>query len=363
MSAFDISSIDKNLTVETEIRRDGLCFYNVRRAPFDLYGFYNPTTEPDFKRLPDEIGKNVNSGVAHLYLHTAGGRVRFSTDSQNVAIDVKMFDIARYSHMTLCGTAGFDIYIDDPETGKSRYYKTFMPSYKMVDGYESKITFPDKKLRHITIHFPLYSGVHNLFVGLDEGSAVGHGMSYRPELPIVYYGSSITQGACASRPGNAYQNILSRMIGVDHLNLGFSGSGKAEPIICEYMAELPMSAFVSDYDHNAPTVEYLKDTHLFLYKTIREKNPALPYIMLSRPDYAGKADSAARRNVIRDTYLYAKAQGDEQVWFIDGEQIFNGAFEDICTVDTTHPNDYGFVKMAEVFLPILENIFGNTRKD
>jgi hypothetical protein len=100
-----------------------------------------------------------------------------------------------------------------------------------------------------------------LYIGLQEGAKVEGGLKYRSELPVYYYGSSITQGACSSRPGNAYQSIISRRQNLDFVNLGFSGSGRAEEIIANYMAEQKMLAFVCDYDHNAPNPEYLNDTH------------------------------------------------------------------------------------------------------
>ena len=177
---------------------------------------------------------------------------------------------------------------------------------------------------------------------------VGEGMPYRNQLPIVYYGSSITQGGCASRPGNAYQNIISRHLNMDFLNLGFSGNAKAEDAVTNYMADLPMLVFVCDYDHNAPNVEYLRSTHQKLYDTIRKKNPDVPFIMLSRPDFeCNLTDNRLRRDVIMETLLHARANGDKNIWFVDGSSLFRGQFGDACTVDGTHPTDLGFGLFAE----------------
>lgn len=138
---------------------------------------------------------------------------------------------------------------------------------------------------------------------------------------------------------------------MDHINLGFSGNGKAEDAIVAYMASLDMAVFVSDYDHNAPDVAYLEKTHCKMYQAIREKHPDVPYIMLSKPNYysyqrplAGTLKNRARRAVILDTFQYALAQGDENVYFIDGERLLPN---DACTVDALHPNDLGFYFMAE----------------
>ena len=233
---------DPNLNVKAGINRPDVRLYDVRQAPFQLYGFHTP-----FVRMPEEVARATSEGVLSLHRDAAGGRVRFSCDSKYVAIRAEFSDITRFSHMPLTGTAGFDLYIDDPVSGVSRYYKTFVPPYGMVDGYEQVIDFPDRRLRYFTIHFPSYSKVNRLFVGLQESAVVGEGLPYRDPLPIVYYGSSITQGACSSRPGVIYQNMVSRDLNLDYRNFGFSGHGKGEDAMIEYLASLPMLAFVSDY--------------------------------------------------------------------------------------------------------------------
>ena len=132
------------------------------------------------------------------------------------------------------------------------------------------------------------------------------------------------------------------------INLGFSGSGRAEDRIVDYMAGLSMSAFVSDYDHNAPNVAHLAATHCKMYQKIRAAHPEIPYIMISRVDFdCNYHENVARRDVILDTYRYARAQGDRNVYLIDGESVFRGRYIDMCTVDGVHPNDLGFALMAD----------------
>ena len=248
-----------------------------------------------------------------------------------------------------CG-CGFDMYIDCEDHPMSKYYGSFVPPYYCAQGYESVLDFPDRKKRYITINFPTYHNVDALYIGLADGSMVGEGKKYRVEKPAVFYGSSITQGGCASRPGNTYQAILSRRLDMNYINLGFSGNGKGEDLIVDYMANLDMCAFVSDYDHNASD-EILVVTHKKMYQKIREKHPDIPYIMMSRVDADsgsnGYSQTRLRRKIIHDTFAYALEEGDENVYFIDGEGIFRGPYEDCCTVDSIHPNDFGFLRMAE----------------
>jgi len=342
-----IQDIDKNLKVETNLKLDDICFYDARREPFRLYGLYNAKTEAEFKRLPDDVAQSTNQGVAALYKNTAGGRVRFSTDSSYVAVKAVMPGIGKLPHMPLSGSAGFDLYINDG--GKDVYFKTFMPPYDIKDGYESVIHFEDRRARNITIHFPLYSCVSSLYIGLQEDANVGEGAKYKYEKPVLYYGSSITQGGCASRPGNCYQNIISAKLGCDHINLGFSGSARGEDIIADYIASLDYSIFVCDYDHNAPSVEHLEKTHEKLFLKVREAIPEVPIVLVSKPDFdSNPTEIAKRRDVIYRTYMNALRRGDKNVYFIDGERLFKDENRDACTVDGCHPNDAGFVRMAEV---------------
>lgn len=340
---------DQNLVIETSIGEDDVQFYDVRREPFEVYGLYHYQTEPDFKRMPDDVAARVSDGVAKLARNTAGGRVRFCTDSRYVAIKAEMPMMCLMSHMAFTGSAGFDLYIDSPETGMSRFWKAFRPSADAKKGFESKVQFADRKQRWFTINFPSYSNVRNLYIGLQRDAKVGEGMKYRRELPVVYYGSSITQGACATHPGNAYQNMISRELGLDFLNFGFSGNGRGEDEMIRYLAALPMLAFVSDYDHNAPGTAHLAVTHRKLYEAVRAAHPDIPYLMITRTDdYSTYYDLRLdNRQAVLDNFRLAREQGDCNVYYIDGGEIFRGPHEDQCTVDGTHPTDIGFSLMAD----------------
>lgn len=339
---------DKNLVVETALGVNDVVFHSVKDDPFDIYGLYQPKAPGDFRRLPDDVAAGTNPGVVELYKHTAGGRVRFATDSPYVALRVKMPGVLKMPHMPLLGSSGFDLYLDNPVSSASRYFNSFMPPMDMQTGYESIIHFGSRKLRYITVNFPTYNPISELYIGLADGASLDHGMAYRDLAPIVYFGSSITQGGCSSRPGNTYQAVISRRFNIDHINLGFSGNGRAEGSIVDYMAHLPMCAFVSDYDHNAWDAAFLLKTHYPLYRAIRDANPDLPYIIISRPDFHADPAAPDRRGAAYDTYRRAREEGDRRVFWIDGESFFRGEYEDMCTVDTCHPNDLGFARMASV---------------
>ncbi len=126
-------------------------------------------------------------------------------------------------------------------------------------------------------------------LGFPEGITPEKPAPYRMEKPVLFYGSSITQGGCASRPGNCCSAMVSRLLDCMIWNLGFSGNAKGEAELAEYIANVPLGAMVYDYDHNAPSADHLERTHLPFLRTILEKQPELPVVIVSRPDYISAA--------------------------------------------------------------------------
>ena len=155
----DISKIDKNFTVQSELGKEDLVFHPTPSEKFAVYGVY--VENGQYRRLPEEIAKTVSEGVHELHAHTAGGRVRFKTDSPYVAIYAKMPVIYRMAHFAMCGSSGFDIYAD------GEFVKSFLPPVNMKDGYKSIYDFGSKQMRDITINMyappqhPRRKGVHS----------------------------------------------------------------------------------------------------------------------------------------------------------------------------------------------------------
>ena len=341
----DISKIDKNFTVQSELGKEDLVFHPTPSEKFAVYGVY--VENGQYRRLPEEIAKTVSEGVYELHAHTAGGRVRFKTDSPYVAIYAKMPVIYRMAHFAMCGSSGFDIYAD------GEFVKSFLPPVNMKDGYKSIYDFGSKQMRDITINMPLYSQVSELYIGLAADAEIEKADKYKIEKPIVFYGSSITQGGCASRPGTAYTSIVARHFDADHVNLGFSGNAKGEDEIADYIKGLDMSLFVYDYDFNAPSRDHLAATHERMFLKIREANPDLPILIMSKPRWKLEWGNLVRLDIIRKTYINAMERGDKHVYFIDGRDLMRIAQND-GTVDGTHPTDLGFFSMASEVIRVIE---------
>lgn len=354
----ELHLIDPNFALPA-VDTEGMVFRDIRETAADIYGLYQPRTNNIYCRLPQELADTVSPGVARLNRCTAGGRLRFRTDSQRIAIRVRQTGEKKASsHQTFINTSGFDLYLY--ENGNQRFWCSLIPPPDRTNGYEAMTKFTDRRMREFVMNFPAYDGVLELQLGLDEDAALEAGSHYRTEKPVVFYGSSITQGACASRPGNSYQNMLSRRLDFDYLNFGYSGNGRGEPVVAEYLASLNAAAFVVDYDHNAPNVDHLAATHEPFVRILREKHPNAPILLMSKTDIPRTEKAAEfthkRREVICATYEKLLQEGDRNIYFLDGQTIFAIHGGDSCTVDGTHPTDLGFMCMADAVYPILSKM-------
>ena len=334
-------------------------WYNALQEPFTLYGFCQTDDELKFRRVPAEVAKNTSPSIEKLGKESSGGRVRFSTNSPFIALRVKFQRVDRTRNQTLQFTAGFDLYVDG-EFG-SRFIRDFRMPYDLEDSYEDVIHLDREKMHSYTIYFPAHSVVECVEIGIKPDALLEeHRMPYRDIQPVIFYGSSIVHGISASRPSNTYTSMISRMLNIDFKNLGFSGAAKGEEALARWMATQQMSIFVCDYDHNALTVEHLEQTHYRLYEIFREKNPNTPYVMVTRPDYGTKESSQnfslQLRDVIMTSYLKARAKGDKNVYFIDGLSFHVIPHQYEMNVDSCHPNDAGFMRMANSIGTVIQHI-------
>lgn len=339
--------------VGLSVKEKDVVFYDVRQMPFQIYGLCNP--QINFHRMPDEVAERVSDAVALHNKSAAGGRIRFCTDSSYVAIRMKH---APYNYgapgISRQGQIGVDMYVE--KDGKDVYLGSFMPPVDMEEGYEGILHMHEQGMHQITLCMPYVKEIYDMQVGIKKGSVLEEHTPYKKEVPIVFYGSSITQGISASRPGNTYENFISRELDCNYVNLGFSGSAMGESEIAEYISGLSMSAFVMDYDHNAPDVMHLEKTHEPFFQIVREKNPNLPIILVTKPDAGLDEENLARRAVIQRTFLNARENGDEHVYFLNGYQLFPEHFHEDCTVDGCHPNDLGMFFMAEGIVKVLKEL-------
>jgi hypothetical protein len=328
-------------------------------APFEIRGLANPDESGKLYRVPESVFPMMSDSLSYLSKCTAGGRVRFKTNSPYIIVKVELMEGDKIMpHMPVTGISGVDLYAGSGEN--CRYKKTIIPPSHWVKEYDGVYytEISENKLEDITLNLPLYNGVDNIYIGLKDGSVVEAPLPYSVDKPVVYYGSSITQGGCASRPGNSFDAIVSRWLDCDHVNLGFSGNGFGELFMAEYIAGLDMSACVID-NFNIKDAEHIKTAHEPFFRTIRAARPDLPVVIISSPYYIPDTPVHAEyRAIVRQTYDNAVRAGDQNVYYIDGKTIYGSKDIDACTVDCVHPNDLGFMRMAETIYPVLKKVLG-----
>ena len=336
----------------------GQKFYKIPDSRFDLYGVFYDKDAGRFLRMPQDIADKVNPTVALLNGYTAGGRIRFSTDADRMSITVSCDVLNAYCHMPALGTGGFMLLEEKTgEDGRISYKMAaaFVPGHyanvsesKGPNGYTVEKYLPGEGMRDFILYMPTYNDIKELILGFPEGAKCQPGLKYRQDVkPVLYYGSSITEGGCSSRPDIPYQCFISRWTNTDFINLGFSSGALGEEVMAEYLASLDVSVFVCDYDHNAPNAGHLYKTHERLYRIFRKAHPTTPVIIMSKPDFDIDPTAPMRRQAVKATYDKAVSEGDENVYFIDGQSLFGETDRECCTVDSTHPNDIGFLRMAE----------------
>lgn len=341
--------------------------FDVRQEPFTLHGL--AAGEEGFARLPTTLFSQISEKLINLAYKTSGVRIRFSTDAPQMTLHMRLADTAFKTHMTPLSTAGAEIWQGEGHAmrrvGVVRPAAAGNVPFEALDGYalEQNVlcTIPlSGKKETVTIYLPIFAGVEKVEVELPAGMLPQPPSPYTITSPIVFYGSSITQGACAGRPSLTYPAIVSRALDADFLNLGFSGNALGEQEIAHYIATLKMTAFVMDYDHNAPTAEHLEKTHWPFFKIIRSAHPEMPILIISRPR-TGRSNELtdACRLVIENTYRMTRTAGDQQTMLLDGKDFFPPGEEDSCLMDFVHPNDYGFRLMSERVLSSLRSILAS----
>lgn len=360
-----ISKIDKNFK-DSEACPDIGKTYTLPCFPFTIHGgFYDKTD--GFISMPTEVAANISEKVVWGSHCSSGIRLTFSTNSTKLTLKVENPLPIFMKNMAFSSNSGFSL--EEKVGGRHKFVGMVTPPVEqdesdrvdLLRNYSMTFNLEGGKMRNYILYFPLYSAVKRLEITVDEEAEIKEFFGYKKDvLPIMYYGSSITQGASASRSDSTYQCMVSEKLNMDFINHGFSGNAFAETEMAEYLANNACSAFVCDYDHNAPSVEYLKNTHERLFKIFRAKQKDTPVIFLTKPDKHEKngidEERNARAEVIRATYENALKNGDKNVYFIDCRDVFPKDAVEYVTIDGVHPNDLGMYYMAKALIKVLKDI-------
>ncbi|MGI5817773.1 MAG: SGNH/GDSL hydrolase family protein [Armatimonadota bacterium] len=315
-----------------------------------------PETSPRLIRLPERYESRVRPPVWGLAKAPSGARIRFATDATALGIRAHFPRLGHMNNMPRVGQLGIDVYVD------GEYWRPVFPSGEDHDLEAVAFQGMPPGRREVCLYLGLYAPVELRAIGLSDGATVEPPAPFAVDGPVAYYGSSITQGGCASRAGMSYQAIVGRALNVDFVNLGFSGNGRGEPELAGAMAEIEASCYVIDFAVNCPTLEECEERYAPFLATLREARPETPIICVTpifstNEVLSSDAKQEPMREIIRAAVAERIAMGDRNIRLVEGCALL-GPDDREGLVDMTHPNDIGFLCMARGLRPHLQAVLG-----
>ena len=325
--------------------------------------------ESPYDRLPISYKEKVREPVWDLSKASAGITVRFHSNSTSINLKWTVLNDLDMPHMAATGIKGIDLYTK--YNNKWRYVTTAgalvgLKTYQnksipadSINEYELiKNMSPD--FREYKLFLPLYDGVTKLEIGIDNNALINKA-SPNPVKPIVFYGTSITQGGCASRPGMAHTNIISRKLDVDCINYGFSGNGRMEMPIVELISDIDASFYVIECLQNMDS-EQVRERVRPLVDMIRTKHPLTPIVLVENMMYTTAfLDQTIETTLIQENEALKNEfdkiikRGTPNIFYIKDNKDFLSDNEG--TVDGVHLTDLGFLRYADY---LIENFKKNS---
>ena len=358
----DIESLDRNFAPAAVA--GGQAWYDLLDFGLEGRGFTDTLTPYD--RLPANAQAIVRPAVWTLSRHSAGLCARFVTDATSMAVRWSLReDMQPMQHMAGTGVGGLDLYVK--VNSQWRRQGTARPS-QVRDNEEVLVSLESPMSsgrREFLLYLPLYSGVSRVQIGIPARASI-QSAPPRPECrskPLCFYGTSIVQGGCASRPGMAYPAILGRWLDRPSINLGFSGSGQAEVELAHLLAKIEAAVYVIDPLPNLYPHEVEERLSSFVRK-LRQLRPVTPIMLVESITYQegdplpGRVKRASVGNqALRRSFEQLQSEGIGNLHYLPGTGLLGDDGE--ATVDGTHPTDLGFYRMAQAMCPLLHSIIEN----
>jgi hypothetical protein len=318
-------------------------------------------TEAFYDRLPARAKSVVPAAVWSLGKRSAGLCVRFETNARKISARWTVVDDnLSMPHMPATGVSGLDVYVND--NGTWRWIGSGRPTGRSTQAVLAS-GIPEGTHEYM-VYLPLYNLTESLAIGVppDAGLSTANPRPGGRNKPVVFYGTSITQGGCASRPGMAHTAILGRRLDCPVINLGFSGNGKMDPEVAALLAELEAVAYVIDCVPNMSPEMITKRT-IPLVETLRKARPDTPIVLVEGIHYQSGAFLTDVRSGNERTNMALRAEYDRLVHkgvtglvYATGESLLGGDGE--ATVDGIHPTDLGFLRIADALEPALRQVMG-----
>ena len=334
---------------------DDVDWYDVKE--FGVEGKGWSETKKYFDRLPAKAEGFVRDQVWNLSRDSAGMCFRFVSDSPNIYVRYELSkESLSMTHMAATGHSGVDLYAQDG-MGIDRWVAVVRPGKQKMDTTLAKDLAPGS--RRYTLYLPLRNGVESLEIGVVRGQSFT-ALSPRNEKPIVFYGTSIMHGACASRPGMAFPSILGRRLRRPIINLGFAGNGRMEIEVGSLLVELNPCVFVIDClpNMNESTVS---QRAVPLVKKIRETHEKTPILLVEDRSFTSTRFFPARKQrhqknriALKNAFKELQNLGIKNIFYLDGDNLLGQDGE--AATDGSHPSDLGMVRYADAYEPALRAI-------
>lgn len=308
-------------------------------------------TEMYYSRLPKSLKGNVRQAVWDLGLNSAGIAVRFATNSSCIGAKWTLLNNFHMSHMPGTGIRGIDLYTLD--NGEWKFIGVAKPTKK--ESQNIFIRNMDGQMHEYLAYLPLYDGVEKLAFGIDSTATitkpqVADLVANSGKKPIVFYGTSITQGGCASRPGMVYSSIIGRKLRRETINLGFSGNARMDFVMAQTIASIDAEKYVIDCQPNC-TPQILRDSAYRFLKHLLEIRTKEPVFMVENilfphflSDKKSAADVVEKHQIWREVYNQLRKEGHKNLRYIEAKNLIGNDNE--ATVDGTHLTDLGFTRIA-----------------
>lgn len=345
---------------------DNLVWYDIKLLGVEGRGWNETQTKTYYDRLPGKAEGVVRPPVWSLSQDSAGMLVRFRTNASQISArwTVRKPNLAM-NHMPATGVSGLDLYVRDAE-GKLRWVAVGRPS--ATTNQQGLLSGLEPEWREYWLYLPLYNGVDSVYLGINANAELAKAEPWPAEQakPILFYGTSITQGGCASRPGMPHPAILGRRLNRPTINLGFSGNGIMEPEVAKLLAEADPSVYVIDClpNMNGPQVAERVEP---LVKTLRAAHPDTPIVLVEDRTFtnaflikSSQQHHETSRAALKAGYDHLVAEGVKGLYYIPGENLLAADGEG--TVDGSHPTDLGFVQQADAMEPILKEALAARKK-
>ena len=311
--------------------------------------------ERNFNRLPDKYQNIVRPAVWNLSKCSSGIQIKFETNSPTIWVKWKLSKNANLLNMSKIGVSGVDLYCKS--NNEWQYVNSGIPSDLM--NTKELISRMDTIHKEFILNLPLYDGVESLEIGIKKGFKINKGKSANQptDKPIIFYGTSITQGGSASRPGMAYPSIISRHINVETINLGFSGNGRFEQIIGQAICETASKLIVIDCTPNSHP-DTIKTNTLPLLQQIRKCHSETPILLVEsiirEYSYFKSSDTLvfgtlefieSQNAELRNAFNKAEEIGIAKIYYLESDGLIG--YDHEATVDGTHLSDLGQYRIAE----------------